>query len=77
MEGICHSASRHATTDDLHRILSTSISIFDAAITLLDEPSAEGVRMPGPAHIACMRNILACLGTGKNEGEDLPVSRLH
>jgi hypothetical protein len=65
---------RRAAADDLHRILSTSISIFDSAITLLGEPSAGGVQMPDPAHIACIRNILSSLGIGEDEREDLLFS---
>ena len=38
---------RRSAADDLLRILSTSISIFDSAITLLGEPSSGGVQMPG------------------------------
>jgi hypothetical protein len=70
MEDVSHNSSRQCDANDLHRILSTSISIFDSAITLLGEPSADGVQMPGPAHIACMRNILSCLGIGEDEGEE-------
>lgn len=62
-----------AGADDLHRILSTSISIFDSAITLLGEPSACGVQMPGSAHVACIRNILISLGIGDEQEGDGPA----
>jgi hypothetical protein len=74
MVDVWHNPSRRCDVDDLHRILSTSISIFDSAITLLGEPSADGVHMPGPAHIACMRNILCCLGIGEDEGKDVHLA---
>jgi hypothetical protein len=75
MEHVYHNPSRRAAADDLHRILSTSISIFDSAITLLGEPSDCGVQMPGSAHIACIKNILTCLGIGdEDEGKDLLFS---
>jgi hypothetical protein len=48
----------------LYRILCTSISIFDSAITLLGDPPPEGVTMPGSAHIACIRAMLGSLGIG-------------
>ncbi len=60
----------HPDACELHRILSTSISIFDSAITLLGDPMPEGVQLPGPAHIACIRSILASLGIGDEEEED-------
>ena len=62
--------TRCSLSDDLFRIVSTSISIYDSAITLLGEPPVNGVEMPGPAHIACMRNILSSLGIGEQEDED-------
>lgn len=65
---------RRSAADDLLRILSTSISIFDSAITLLGEPSSGGVQMPGPAHIACIRNILSSLGVGEDKRENSLLS---
>lgn len=53
-----------APSSEIHRILRTSIAVFDSAITLLGEPSGCGVSLPGPAGIACMRYILHCLGIG-------------
>ena len=53
----------------LHRILCTSIAIFDSAITLLGEPSACGVSLPGPAEIECMRYILHSLGIGEDASD--------
>jgi len=46
----------------LYRILCTSISIFDSAMTLLGDPPPGGVTMPGPAHIACISAMLGSLG---------------
>ncbi len=63
-------ATRCSVWNDLFMVVSTSILIYDAAITLFDEPSPEGVEMPGPAHIACMRNILSSLGIGEEVDED-------
>jgi hypothetical protein len=63
-------ATRCSVSNDLFMVVSTCILIYDAAITLFDEPSPEGVEMPGPAHIACMRNILSSLGIGEEADED-------
>jgi hypothetical protein len=63
-------ATRCSMWIDLFMVVSTSILIYDAAITLFDEPSPEGVEMPGPARIACMRNILSSLGIGEEADED-------
>jgi len=60
-------AIRHPVPDDLFMIVSTSILIYDTAITLFDEPSPQGIEMPGPAYVACMRNILSSLGVGEDE----------
>ncbi len=70
MEDVCRGLSRRAAADNLHRILSTSISIFDSTITLLGEPSACGVQMPGSAYIACIKNILSCLGIGNEDEQE-------
>ncbi len=51
----------------IYRILCTSISIFDSAVTLLGSPPPGGVTMPGPAHIACVRAMLEALGIGDEE----------
>jgi hypothetical protein len=73
MEDVRRRLSQHPTAGSLHRILSTSIFIFDSAITLLGEPSACGVQMPASSQVACMRNILTCLGIGdEDEERDLP-----
>ena len=63
-------AARYLVSDDLFMAVFTSIQIYDAAITLFDEPPPEGVEMPGPAHIACLRNILSSLGIGEEGDED-------
>jgi hypothetical protein len=63
-------ATRCSVSNDLFMVVSTCILIYDAAITLFDEPSQEGVEMPGPAHIACMRNILTSLGIGEEADEN-------
>lgn len=52
---------------DIYRILCTSISIFDSAVTLLGSPPPGGVTMPGPAHLACVRAMLEALGIGDEE----------
>ena len=72
MNEVWPKAIGHSVSDDLFMIVSTSILIYDTAITLFDEPSPEGIKMPGPAHIACMRNILSSLGVGEDEDEDAP-----
>lgn len=74
MERACRFLSRQPGAANLHRILSTSISIFDSAITLLGEPSSCGVRLPGSSQLACMRNILTCLGIGEEEEESISFS---
>jgi hypothetical protein len=63
-------ATRCSVSDDLFMVVFTSIVIYDAAITLFDEPSPGGVEMPGPAHIASMRSILSSLGIGDEGDED-------
>jgi len=63
-------ATRCSVSNDLFMVVTTSILIYDAAITLFDDPSPEGVDMPGPAHIACMRSILSSLGIGVEADED-------
>ena len=70
MEDAWLEATRCSVWIDLFMVVSTSILIYDAAITLFDEPSPEGVEMPGPAHIACMRSILSSLGIGEEVEED-------
>jgi hypothetical protein len=72
MKGTGRGPGQSAPAKDLYRILSTSIIIYDLAITLLGEPSPEGVSMPDPAHMACVRNILAFLAV--DEEEDLSFS---
>ncbi len=58
---------------DLHRILCTSISIFDSAITLLGEPPVDGMHLPDAARADCMISILTNLGIGgEEEGKDAP-----
>jgi len=41
-------------------------------MSLLGEPAREGVIMPGPASIACVRNILESLEVGKEEDDLFP-----
>jgi len=67
MTEVPQKAARSSVSEDLLRIVCTSILIYDSAITLLGEPSARGVEMPAPAHIACMRNILTSLGIGRED----------
>ncbi|MGA3175656.1 MAG: hypothetical protein ABSE25_14705 [Syntrophorhabdales bacterium] len=67
MKGVRGDAKRLELDPGLHRIVRTSILIFDSAVTLLGEPPEEGVTMPGPAHIACIRSMLASLGIGEDE----------
>ena len=69
MKHVQQGSQEYAPSPELYRILCTSISIFDSAITLLGEPSACGVSLPGPAQIECMRYILHCLGIGEDEPE--------
>jgi len=71
MNEVWPKAIRHPVSRDLFVIVSTSILIYDTAITLFDEPSPEGVELPGPARIACMRNILSSLGVGEDEDASL------
>ncbi len=71
MREVQQSAKEYASNPELCRILATSISIFDSAITLLGEPSPCGMSLPGPAQVACMRYILQCLGIGEDAPEDL------
>ncbi len=66
MREVRQSPGEYASSPELYRILATSISIFDSAITLLGEPSTRGVSFPGPAQVACMRYILRCLGIGED-----------
>ena len=63
-------ATRCSVSKDLFMVVSTCILIYDAAITLFDDPPPGGVEMPGPAHIACMKNILSSLGVGEEADED-------
>ena len=68
------SSERPLTADGLHRVVSTSISIFDSAMSLFGEPPREGFTMPGPASIACIRKILESFVlesfVGNNEEDD-------
>lgn len=64
-------AIRYSVSNDLYMVVSTIILIYDTAITLFGEPPPEGVKMPGPAHMACMRNILSSLGVGEGGDEDV------
>ncbi len=68
-EACCKGPS--VTPKCLHRLLSTSIAIFDSAMTLLGGPSEEGVKMPPPALVACVRVMLGTLGVRK-ENERFP-----
>jgi hypothetical protein len=69
MKDVRRDGDRREAADDLHRVLSTSILIFDTAITLLAESPPDGFQMPSPAHVACMRSILDSLGVGEEEDE--------
>ena len=66
MREVQQSSKGYVSSPELYRILATSISIFDSAITLLGEPSTCGVSLPGPAQVACMRYILHSLGIGED-----------
>jgi hypothetical protein len=69
MKEVQQSSRVYVPSPALYRVLSTSISIFDSAITLLGEPAPWGVSLPGPAQIECMRYILHCLGIGEDGPE--------
>jgi hypothetical protein len=69
MREVQQCSKEYASSPELYHIMATSISIFDSAITLLGEPSACGVSLPGPAQAACMRYILHCLGIGEDAPE--------
>lgn len=64
---MCHGA--RVLRDQLHLVIVTCVYIFDAAISLLGEPSLEGVKMPDPAFAACMRRLLESLGVGDEEDD--------
>lgn len=53
-----------STAEDLHRIVSTSLSIFDSTFALLS-PQSPGSFVPGPGHLACTKNVLQSLGIEK------------
>jgi hypothetical protein len=63
---------RMSVTDTHHRVVSTIVSVFSSTMSLLGEPAREGVIMPGPASIACVRNILESLEVGKEEDDLFP-----
>lgn len=67
MKGMGRGPGRSVPAKDIYRILATSITIYDSAITLLGEPSPDGVTMPDPAHIACVKNILASLAVDEDD----------
>jgi hypothetical protein len=66
MKEVRQSSEEYGSSPELYRILTTSISVFDSAITLLGEPSTSGVSLPGPAQMACIGYILHCLGIGED-----------
>jgi hypothetical protein len=61
MERLRQSSGEYASSHEIHRILRTSLAIFDSVVTLLGEPSACGVSLPGPGQIECVRYILHSL----------------
>ena len=67
MKHVRGDVERFAADPHLYRIVYTSVSIFDSAIALLGDPPPEGVKMPGPAYIACIRAMLIGLGVGVEE----------
>jgi hypothetical protein len=46
---------------DLHRLLRTTVTIFDSAISLLDGPGSGEIEMPGPGYRACVKRLLDSL----------------
>jgi hypothetical protein len=62
-----HLTGEIAAADDLHRIVSTSVTIFDSAFALLSEQSPGGVTIAGRGYLECMKNVLNCLGIGEEE----------
>jgi hypothetical protein len=68
MKGMGRGRRQCTPARDLYRILSTSITIYDSAMTLLGGPPPEGVTMPGPAHMACVKNIVDCLAVNEDDG---------
>ena len=69
MERLRQISGEYASSHEIHHILRMSLAIFDSAITLLGEPSACGVSLPGPAQIECMRYILHSLGIGEDAAD--------
>lgn len=62
----------NGVTDGLHRIVLTSISIFDSAIkTLLGEQSSDSRGIRSSGYVECMRNVFSSLGIGEAEDEVL------
>jgi len=72
MGGEEHSLKQPMPSEGLYRVLSTSITIYHAAITLLGEPPPEGVALLDFAQIACVKNILAFLTI--DDDDTLPFS---
>jgi hypothetical protein len=64
---IHHETTSDGPARDLHLILRTCMAIYDVAITLLGDPPAGGVVMPGPAHLACMKGLLRLLRIGEEK----------
>jgi hypothetical protein len=60
---------QRSVNDAHHRVVSTIVSVFSSTMSLLGEPANEGVIMPGPASMACVRSILESMQVGKEEGD--------
>jgi hypothetical protein len=60
---------QHPSRADIYRLVMTSITIFDSAISLLGEPALEGITMPDPAHRACVKKLLESLCGGGGDVE--------
>jgi|WetSurMetagenome_2_1015567.scaffolds.fasta_scaffold70494_2 hypothetical protein len=62
-------SGQRSASDAHHRVISTVLSVFSSTMSLLGEPTNEGVIMPGPASMACVRNLLESMQVGKEEGD--------
>jgi hypothetical protein len=60
--GDMHCSEELAVPKSFFRVLSRAIFIFNSVIRLLGEPEDEDMRVPDPASIPCIRNMLDSLG---------------
>jgi hypothetical protein len=58
--------NRPEQTKDMHRILSTAVTIFDCAFTLLAEGCTSGPQLANPACSACVSALLRLMGIGED-----------